>query len=330
MIRVPGAVSVRRRPLLLAGAMARAFFGGRPYSIAKYPVARLGQVVAAECAARPPDVVIAGTFLWDAIPEGPWRRIHDCHNIEHALWDDFAAGTRGARRAFLRREARLLLRQEVRLWAEADAIIAIATEDAAVIRSAVPGAAPVVVPVRIAPPDPSVPGARRYDVGLVGAWGWAPNADAIGYFAAKILPALAAEGRSVCVAGGDLPPRLRGRLTALGADCPGFAPDLGAFYASCRVIAAPYRKGGGVRMKVAEALSQGCPVAGTPLAFRGLPAPPAGWIAEGAGALVAAIGVMLREGATVPPGYGAGHGRADQARALARILAPTTPSASKV
>ncbi len=60
------------------------------------------------------------------------------------------------------------------------------------------------------------------------------------------------------------------RLLRLGVDVTGYLPQLSSFYDSVDQILAPYWEGGGVRLKVLEAIACGKPVVGTPLAFRGI------------------------------------------------------------
>jgi glycosyltransferase involved in cell wall biosynthesis len=74
----------------------------------------------------------------------------------------------------------------------------------------------------------------------------------------------------MAVAGRALAPGPRRALEALGVEVLGYVESLEKFYASTRVVIAPYRLGGGVRLKVLEALTYGKPVVGTALAFRGI------------------------------------------------------------
>ncbi len=317
---VPALVRIRRRPFALAKALGKALLTHRPYSIAKYPVKAMQAPIDRHCRQSAPDVVITSVFTRHMVPPGPWKVILDVHNIEHALWQGFAPTLPAARAAFVRREARHLQRIEHQAWAGADGIIAICAEDAAIIGRASPGTPVGHVPVHIggdhAPGRPA-----PFDVGMIGVWSWAPNAAAIADFARLAMPALAQAGLRVRIAGRGLDGETKARLTRWGADCPGHVPDIGDFYRSVAMIAAPYRLGGGVRMKVAEALGQGVPVIGTKLAFRGIgPGVPPGWIVEDVADLPAALIRHASDPPAVPPGLGAAHSRDRQRRAIRTLF----------
>ena len=61
----------------------------------------------------------------------------------------------------------------------------------------------------------------------------------------------------------------------------GFVPDLGAELHAATAFVAPIRSGGGMRVKLLEAMAAGCPVVTTALGLNGIPA------ADGREALVA-------------------------------------------
>jgi glycosyltransferase involved in cell wall biosynthesis len=156
---------------------------------------------------------------------------------------------------------------------------------------------------------------------MLAVWSWAPNAQAATTFAQDVLPGLALAGLRVLVAGPGLDPAVRARLEGLGAHCPGFLPDLAAFYRSVRLVAAPYALGGGVRMKVAEALSWGVPVIGNALAFRGIgPGVPPGWIVADAEDLTSALIDHAANPPQVPPVIASSHSRQRQHLALQDLI----------
>jgi glycosyltransferase involved in cell wall biosynthesis len=69
--------------------------------------------------------------------------------------------------------------------------------------------------------------------------------------------------------GSDPPPFVRDADSRIVAT--GFVPDLAAILGSVSLVVAPLASGGGMRVKVLEAMAHGKAVAATPLAVRGLP-----------------------------------------------------------
>jgi glycosyltransferase involved in cell wall biosynthesis len=279
---VPGLVRIRRRPLVLFTALTIAMLSRRPYSIVKYPQTAMREAINRYCRQSPPDVIITSFFTRHMVPSGPWKVILDTHNIEHALWQSFVPVLSLAKAAFVRREARLLERIERAAWKGVDGIMAICAEDAAIIGQASQSTPVKHVPVRIAASGGIQTSSRdvaSFDIGMIGVWSWAPNSVAMDHFARSVIPRLTQAGIRVRIAGKGLDRTIKARLERMNVDCPGHIPEVADFYRSVRIVAAPYTMGGGVRMKVAEALSWERPVIGTTLAFRGIgPGVPSEWV----------------------------------------------------
>ena len=337
---IPGLVRIQKRPLALATAITVSLLTGRPYSIVKYQKKLMMNAIMRHCNHAQPDLIITSLFTRHFIPPGPWKVILDTHNIEHQLWRSMAPRQRAIKAAFARREARLLQQAEPEIWRGADGIIAICQEDAATIRKASPDTPVQSVPVCIAEgPSGSRSGLKKqndrpaFDIGMIGVWSWAPNAIAVREFEQHIMPGLDQAGLRVMIAGRGLDPAVKARLEHRGVYCPGHIEDLGDFYRSVRLIAAPFTMGGGVRMKVAEALSWRRPVIGTTLAFRGIgPGIPPGWIADDNELMTAALIRFAVDPAKVPHHLAAQHSLEKQQTALQSLIEAvraSTPAAQK-
>jgi glycosyltransferase involved in cell wall biosynthesis len=83
------------------------------------------------------------------------------------------------------------------------------------------------------------------------------NRDALGFLLEEIWPRVRSHhpAASLIVAGGGLPRHLRDRAVLAGASCPGTVADLAALYASAAVVVIPLRFGGGLRIRLLEALA---------------------------------------------------------------------------
>ena len=147
------------------------------------------------------------------------------------------------------------------------------------------------------PPDPAaeVPGRVLFS----GNFTHAPNRDAAVWLARRIMPALrrrCPQGR-LRIVGAAPSPEVLGLAAAdveVIADVPRIEPHL----ASASVVVAPVRTGGGMRMKVLQALASGKPVVTTPRGREGLdsldPDPPL-VVADEAEAIAAAAADLLED-----------------------------------
>jgi glycosyltransferase involved in cell wall biosynthesis len=190
-----------------------------------------------------------------------------------------------------------LRRLERALARGADAVVAVSEDEARVVRALAPGGRVVVAPngVDVDALAPTPPGDALLFVGLLS---YAPNRDAMEWFARDVLPHLAAENPEVLVAGREPGPMLE----ALAREQPrlrllDFVPDLAPLYARAAVFINPMRGGGGTRLKMLGAMAAGKAVVSTTIGAEGL-ALAAGrdvLIADTAETFAAAVRALLRD-----------------------------------
>jgi glycosyltransferase involved in cell wall biosynthesis len=101
---------------------------------------------------------------------------------------------------------------------------------------------------------------------------YAPNVDAVQYFADEIFPKIQAQFPEVIfeIAGGRPIPAVLALNSRSGIRVTGFIPNLADAYASATIVVAPLRFGAGTQNKVLEALSMDIPVVCTPIGFHGI------------------------------------------------------------
>jgi glycosyltransferase involved in cell wall biosynthesis len=106
---------------------------------------------------------------------------------------------------------------------------------------------------------------------FVGNFVHPPNVDAADRLISVIFPLVRERVPTarLTVVGDNPPAELRARAGA-GATVTGRVPDIVPFIERAAVVAAPLRFGGGMRVKVLEALAAGKPVVASPLAVEGL------------------------------------------------------------
>lgn len=128
----------------------------------------------------------------------------------------------------------------------------------------------------------------RRDLVFVGGFQHPPNADAVEWFVAEVLPLVRRELPDVRlhVIGSKVPDAIRS-LADASVVVHGFVEDILPFMDGCRVSVAPLRYGAGVKGKVNMAMSCGLPVVATPIAVEGM------HVREGADVLVAADAVAF-------------------------------------
>ena len=225
-------------------------------------------------AAWRPDVVqaelgVMGQYLGGLAP--PTVLVE--HDPGAAAATGLAAWERGLRRAGRRLDAAAWRRYERRVLPAADAVVAFTAEDRAALSVLAPDARVVrIAPGVRLPPQPSDPvGTPPPRVLFLGSFIHPPNVDAAIRLARNIMPSVWARvPEATLEIVGDAPPA---RVQALGGDgvvVTGRVADVRPHVDGAAVVAAPLRLGGGMRVKVLEALAAGKAIVATPRALAGL------------------------------------------------------------
>ncbi len=178
------------------------------------------------------------------------------------------------RRAYLRHQARLTEQCE-RQWCTRVALnVAVSAEDAAALTRIAPGARVAVVPNGVDVDEFRPDGGAGRGAAYVGGLHWFPNADALAYFAAEILPHVRAARPDAPVAwiGSANTGQRRHYAGRFGIDVSGYVDDVRPFMreAACHIV--PLRAGGGTRLKILNSWAMGKPVVSTSIGCEGLDA----------------------------------------------------------
>ena len=101
----------------------------------------------------------------------------------------------------------------------------------------------------------------------MGGFGWYPNAEAVTWFAEKIHPLLAGQlqERKIVLhfCGGNPPEALQALHDGRNVLVHGFVDDLQSLLDKAHLLMVPLLSGGGIRVKIVEAMSAGIPVLST-------------------------------------------------------------------
>ena len=106
---------------------------------------------------------------------------------------------------------------------------------------------------------------------FTGNMDYAPNVDAVDYFATDIFPQILEKFPDVrFVIAGQRPVKKVLQLASDNITVTGFVKDLGEMYRKASIVVAPLRFGAGTQNKVLEAMAMGVPVVSHNIGFNGL------------------------------------------------------------
>lgn len=224
------------------------------------------------------DHLHAAILLRKLDPDVPWGML--AHNIEADIYQSLAARERNALKRWMYLREQRLLGELERATARAARVRWTVTEsdrEKLIDDGCAPGrthALPLYLRDEMLSSDLQrqrlVQAKPSYDVGLLGSWTWAANAEGLRWFVTDVVPLLPSHVR-IAIAG-------RGadwlRNSDKRIDYFGFVDDVVDFYEKVKTIAVPVFSGGGIQEKTIEALGLGFPVVSTPFGARGITNPP--------------------------------------------------------
>lgn len=198
----------------------------------------------------------------------------DQHNAVWTIFARLARQERGIKRLLLEWEWRRLRAYEGRVCREASAVMSVSAEDRTALLLA--GA---VEPIPVIPIAVDVAGiqpvARRPDAqGMLSmaTMYWPPNIDSVMWFAREVLPLIrqSAPDAPLFIVGARPPAEVQ----ELGSDprikVTGYVDDPTPYLESSALLIVPLRAGGGMRVKILEALARGIPVVSTTIGAEGI------------------------------------------------------------
>ncbi len=186
--------------------------------------------------------------------------------------------SRGWRRAVFARDAQSWQAYERRILTKFDAVVCFTELDKRQVLELEPNARIQVIPP--APPNAQISesivrtgsSAPPPTIVFAGNFIHPPNLDAAHWLIGDIFPRvlLRHPDAELQIVGAGPPASLRRLASGLRVSITGTVPDVRPFLQSATVVVAPLRTGGGIRLKVMEALAYGKALVATPLAAEGL------------------------------------------------------------
>jgi glycosyltransferase involved in cell wall biosynthesis len=194
------------------------------------------------------------------------------HNVESRLLTRRADAYSGARRWYVRHQAKLVEEAE-RYWCGRVSLnILVSSIDRAQLLEIAPQAPTLVVPNGVDTKAFS-PCSRSPDGGIlfIGGHSWFPNADGMSFFAREILPLVRRTLPGVSVRWiGRAPVDVVRDFAAIGIQMLGYVDDIRPEMQKARCTIVPLRVGGGTRLKILDAWALGKAVVSTTLGCEGL------------------------------------------------------------
>ncbi len=295
----------RRRQKLLALLRARP---GRPLMLDYYRHKKLRHWVRSKVARTRMDLVYISTVAMMPYLDGLHRpgMILDAQDIDSEKWTAYAQGASLPMRHVWSREGRTLLAYERKSAMACDATLFVSPQEKARFSALAPESAGRVFAVEngvdlsyfspaIAHETPFTgPGPHLVFTGNMDYW---PNAEAVAWFAAEVLPKLRASrhGLQFHIVGANPGPDVSRLGSQPGIRITGRVPDVRPYVAHADVCVAPLRIARGIQNKVLEAMAMARPAVASPQAFEGVCATPGEHllVADGSDDMALAINAVL-------------------------------------
>jgi polysaccharide biosynthesis protein PslH len=198
----------------------------------------------------------------------------DEHNAVWTIFARLAQQEHGLKRLVMELEWRRLRRYEGQVCRSADAVMSVSAEDRAALLEG--GAVepipiiPIAVDVAGIQPVPRRPDAQG--ILSMATMYWPPNVDSVLWFAREVLPHIrrAVPDAPFYIVGARPP----AEVVELGNDptiqVTGYIEDPTSYLESSALLIVPLRAGGGMRVKILEALARGIPVVSTTIGAEGI------------------------------------------------------------
>lgn len=199
-----------------------------------------------------------------------------CQNVESQIARQRVSLTKHfLHRIFTLLEWRKLHRFERQWVGKFDILTAICSADAAVLQKVAPRTRVHIVPHGVNTAEfalqPDV-GNKRGGLLFFGTMAYWPNVDGILYFCREIWPLILRHDPQVrlTIVGPNPTAKVEELARMPRITVTGFVPDIRPYLWKAALTIVPLRAGGGVRIKILEALAAGCPVVSTTVGAAGL------------------------------------------------------------
>lgn len=275
--KIVGIDLVRPKWSRVARAARSALGGSRPFIIDDYHRREMAHALERMVREERIDVIHAhflhvGQY---AAHKGSAAFVYDAHNVEHVLWQRFAAVHRDpVLRAFARIQLPKFVRWQQRVAALSEKVVTLSDADRDEFLRIAPQADVTTVPngadIDYFRPLDGVPVEQNALVYFAN-FGWPPQDDAAIYFHDEILPLVRREFPDVKLyLAGKTPPEAIRRLASASVVVTGMVPDIREYIQRAAVVVLPLRVGAGTKHRVFQALAMEKPLVTTGVGAEGI------------------------------------------------------------
>lgn len=200
------------------------------------------------------------------------------HNIEYLIWKRFyeGLGMFSPKRLFIGQQYWLLKRLESKFIKNSDVTFAITNEDKNRALELAPKANVIIASAGVDIEDwkPDISAIKEpFSMVIATTFNWFHNVNAVQWFLDKVQPILHSKYSNVTLKIiGKNPPAKFGEYSDLGVDKLGYVDEVQPYFNLSQVYIAPLFVGGGIRIKILEAMSMGLPVVATDVSAEGIEA----------------------------------------------------------
>jgi len=198
------------------------------------------------------------------------------HNIEFRIWERLAAqATNPLKKAYLRLLAKRLKSYELIHKKDYDLVLTISKEDDHFFKALGDTSPTFLHPFGIK--TDAIPFVPAYENPLslyhIGAMDWLPNQESVDWLLENVMPLVIEKmpGVKLYLAGRNMPERYFQRESK-NIEVLGEVPDAQAFERDKSILVVPLLSGGGIRIKIFQAMAMGKTIVTTPVGVEGIDA----------------------------------------------------------
>ena len=276
-------IPIKNRPRLHAAI--KSIISRKPYRVAKFESQKFRQAVA-QAFQEDYDILWAHfmeTLAYVLQSHARGKRpivVLDQHNADERFWETYAREGSPWIRLFAKINLWQLRGIQASLLKLVDVILSASKEEADFARTRLLNS---TTQVWVVPNGVDIESFRSLDttecknrIIFCGSMDVFMNIDAVNWFACRVFPRVreAVSGAEFWIVGRNPAPKVKALASLPGVRVTGQVEDVRPYYAKAKVAVAPFRYGGGTKLKVLEAMALGVPVVATSVGCQGIDVTP--------------------------------------------------------